>query len=119
MEAQHSKKNILDRESLAKELFDSYWNGMDSDWTEIATILTWASQLHKDIANHALPDWSIGFVQGVIELKDLHNMIADFTNGFQQFNHSIRKVEELLEFDGAIRFENKKKASGSAIFNIA
>jgi very-short-patch-repair endonuclease/flagellar biosynthesis GTPase FlhF len=109
MEAQHSKKNILDRESLAKELYNAYWNGMDSNWTEISTILSWVSQLHKDIANHTLPELSIGFVQSVIELKDLNKMSADFTNGFQQFIQSIRKLEELLEFDGAIRFENKKK----------
>jgi very-short-patch-repair endonuclease len=109
MEVQNSKRNILDRESLAKELFDTNWNGMDSNWTEIAAILTWTLQLHKDLANHTLPDWSIGFVQGVIELKDLNKLIEDFTNRFQQFNQIIRKVEELLEFDSSIRFENKKK----------
>ncbi|MDB5054917.1 MAG: helicase [Bacilli bacterium] len=108
MEAQHSKKNILERESLAKELFDSYWSGLDSNWIEISKVLTWASQLHNDIANHTFPDWSIGFIQGLYELKDLSKMITDLTNEVQHFNLSIRKAEELLEFDGAIRFENRK-----------
>lgn len=109
LEAQNSKINILDRESLAKELFEAYWNGMDSNWSEIVTVMTWVTQLHIDIANHTLPDWSIGFVKEVIELKDLNKIAADFTNELQQFIQVIRKVEELLEFDGSILFEDKKK----------
>ncbi|RAP77714.1 DUF3320 domain-containing protein [Paenibacillus montanisoli] len=107
VEAQSCKSAVMEGEPLARELFASYWNGVQTDWNELQRLIDWMVELHQSAAER-LPSWSIAFISGAAQIPHLNQLAAEVQHAYDACLKSLKELSNLLELDGEVRFENKQ-----------
>lgn len=116
LKAQSCKTMILEYDTIAKELFASYWNSMQTDWNELKILINWVLELHQSAAGK-LPSWSIDFILGAVKINSLDQILVEFKNSYDNLVNNLNLLVNFLELDGSIRFENKQPMN-KQIFTI-
>ncbi len=107
LEVQQTNKSAMVYEGLARELFDGDWNGMNTDWERAAQVCDWVNRLQQDIRSGVLPDWTIRYVNSQQHNPDMGQMVSKLEQLNHRYISSLDRIESILEFDGAVRFENQ------------
>ncbi|WP_308634979.1 DUF3320 domain-containing protein [Paenibacillus silvisoli] len=107
LEAQSSRSIVMDGETLARELFPSYWNGMKTDWNALQRLIDWMVELHQSVSGR-LQSWAVAFLSGAEQLPNLNQLVSEVEQASDACLKSLTVLTEMLEFDGALRFEDKQ-----------
>ncbi|NHN34029.1 DUF3320 domain-containing protein [Paenibacillus agricola] len=107
-EARFCKKTVTEHEQLGRELYGASWDGVRSDWKEIASLSQWAYGLHKELSSKLLPAWALDYMDGISDIYELSKLLTEYKRNYELYKRNLSAVEEWLEFDGSVRFANKQ-----------
>lgn len=107
LDAQHAARVIDAHEGLARELLGSGWNGQLTDWAYLSRLLDWITTLKIDIRDGQVPEWTLDCVERLQQQSNLNHIVSRLDEDQRLFIEAIEKLQVLLEFDGALRFENQ------------
>lgn len=75
LEARRHQKVYQQYQSLGEALFRAQWQGLDSDWQVLGTLVDWVVALYRDIGEGTLPQGLIDFLAGSPQLDRLQSTL--------------------------------------------
>lgn len=102
-------------ESLGEALFRAQWQGVESDWDVLATLVDWVVTLYRDIGEGLLPQALVDFLAGSPQLDHLQQQLDAAQALISSHADTARTAVDALEFvdaDTALpaEFEGRIKA---------
>lgn len=103
MEARRLRES-LETQTIGAELFPTIWKRADTDWDQLQTILPWIINLHDEINEDLIPQWTVDFLETAANKKRLAEMASDIESLTNKLNGSLQSLRVKLEYDDTLRF---------------
>lgn len=97
LEATRLRQNLLELETVGRELFGASWQGERSDWSQLGTIIHWVAGLYADIAEGTIPPALINYVEAGIDRDKLQSLVQEvrslLDNGKHYYQLAVQRLD--------------------------
>ncbi len=108
MESSRLRETIRGYSELGRELFTGQWKGEETEWDRLENIAHWVISLHEEVQGDKLPSWIFDFLLLLPDKANLKDQLASLNKLVQTLEAKFDVLENMLEFNSSIRFENRK-----------
>lgn len=103
LESQAKQRQLVEAKALCEALFGIQWQGEQSDWDTLTTILDWVLDLHRQVGAGALPLGIIKFLAGRHNLESLARETAQVFDNCTACEAQLVQLLNLLQAEGELR----------------
>jgi very-short-patch-repair endonuclease len=97
--ASASASKVLAAQNQMTPLFQSGWNGLDSNWDLLERQACWVIDAHKGIQKGSLARWCVGPEMASINRDELRRRVQEFDAAWNAFMDAARVWKERLSVD--------------------
>lgn len=96
MEVRRNRKVFEQYQALGESLFRAQWQGLQSDWQVLATLVDWIVELYRDVGDGQLPRGLIDFLAGDPRVDGLQEKVTAVNSLLEKQERSAAAAADIL-----------------------